>query len=674
MKAQEIHVPAQSGNRPERAVDNRRVVETLTSATPCMGASARITEVSSAEVPVRETMSSRTDMFTVIADIKSSSPPTSTPRDLEFQTPPQLRSLQDVDGRVGIPPTPTFAANNGENEEPFFGSSPTPGTRHCATSSNIPASLPVSGHECAVLNDPPSSPPEYRGSPRKDRKRSRFKASTLQREISYLAKSGPTRSMRMTDEANVRTKPVNDGTSGVVESFPMDIADDSLSADEQLPVPKRRRSLRSAYSRSHSAPSTPNVKGIGPSAIHLVKFDGVANKDDSRDHQTIKPAPTAEAISIPDQLEIVADSSGDDLELQIASQLEQDMALAGNVEEQTGEQEPARLSHSYPLTRKRKREILETPMTSENARPRSSRSAPAPDPSLEEVSEVRTTRSGRVRSSQASLNVNDPALTPSQSAIKKRKTQKAADAAATPEATTSEEQGGLAAEPDSLGRLETSESSPEKRRRSLRRGGQTGLPPAEDFQAKHELIRESRSRRKHTPDHSPELDETLTEVEETQENVTLDSNYGEPDAPAAVLDQAVEGTAIALTGYNQQKQVETAVEDHLDAADGGRELQPADGQQPKTHLPMRDVDPVVADEGSPDEAAPQTTAQAVPPDDTKAVSTEGEVTETAILDSLRNVLTHVKRSSLSRSALREVDDLLFEIRMETHEANRRYGV
>lgn len=55
----------------------------------------------------------------------------------------------------------------------------------------------------------------------------------------------------------------------------------------------------------------------------------------------------------------------------------------------------------------------------------------------------------------------------------------------------------------------------------------------------------------------------------------------------------------------------------------------------------------------------------------QTADTEGNIAEADIVNSLKKVLNDVKMMSLDRDALRQIDDLLFDIRVETHEATRR---
>jgi hypothetical protein len=50
-----------------------------------------------------------------------------------------------------------------------------------------------------------------------------------------------------------------------------------------------------------------------------------------------------------------------------------------------------------------------------------------------------------------------------------------------------------------------------------------------------------------------------------------------------------------------------------------------------------------------------------------------ETSEAGILASLRNALGSLRTATLGKSTLREIDDIMFDIRVEAHEAARRYG-
>lgn len=56
-----------------------------------------------------------------------------------------------------------------------------------------------------------------------------------------------------------------------------------------------------------------------------------------------------------------------------------------------------------------------------------------------------------------------------------------------------------------------------------------------------------------------------------------------------------------------------------------------------------------------------------------AAGQEAEASEAGILNSLKRVFSVIRTATLGRPALREIDDVMFDIRMEAHDANRRHG-
>jgi hypothetical protein len=52
---------------------------------------------------------------------------------------------------------------------------------------------------------------------------------------------------------------------------------------------------------------------------------------------------------------------------------------------------------------------------------------------------------------------------------------------------------------------------------------------------------------------------------------------------------------------------------------------------------------------------------------------QSDITEEGIAESLKKLLGEMKLATLGPDALREVDDLLFNIRVEAHEASRRHN-
>jgi hypothetical protein len=68
-----------------------------------------------------------------------------------------------------------------------------------------------------------------------------------------------------------------------------------------------------------------------------------------------------------------------------------------------------------------------------------------------------------------------------------------------------------------------------------------------------------------------------------------------------------------------------------------------------------------------DVATAEVQTEPVPP------NVEPDTSESGITRSLRKILADMKSAKLGQSALREVDDLLFNIRVEAHDASRRHS-
>lgn len=89
-----------------------------------------------------------------------------------------------------------------------------------------------------------------------------------------------------------------------------------------------------------------------------------------------------------------------------------------------------------------------------------------------------------------------------------------------------------------------------------------------------------------------------------------------------------------------------------------------------TDVMRNDTDVRALQEASDDTVMKTYVSEAVQTNETED---KHEITGEAIINSLRQVLSNIKKVNLTRSVLREVDDVMFDIRVEAHEAARRYG-
>jgi hypothetical protein len=103
-------------------------------------------------------------------------------------------------------------------------------------------------------------------------------------------------------------------------------------------------------------------------------------------------------------------------------------------------------------------------------------------------------------------------------------------------------------------------------------------------------------------------------------------------------------------------------------------------QAPETDIVMEEssVEKNVVDPSSAADVdeTPRYVSQGVQTDDVMVIepTTEPSQTGSSILGSLRKVLSGIKNVTFGRNVLREIDDVMFDIRVEAHEAARRSQV
>jgi hypothetical protein len=371
----------------------------------------------------------------------------------------------------------------------------------------------------------------------------------------------------------------------------------------------------------------------------------------------------------------IADSFSDDMETQVASQLEQDLESAGNMDEEPKSEAPSE-PPKQRTTRKRKRDAkeadaAETPSTRE--RRRSSRLSSTKSPSAVEDQESMSTRATRSMTTASSQNLKS---SPAESVAKRRKRQSKGErdilAAVISEALKpAKEQGTsqehIASSHDPVDVSGTTEISPQKRR-SSRLGGHATPAIAEESPSRRQSPRTARSRKQAKNKELLSESSSLRKVE------------------ASAIDSVTETAAVDFSGQNLTQIRELTQETSVHGSYLPEMITPDASVQPSTGG-SGDTEMVEAD--SPAEADPiddhaqvhaaQTNAGVnhhAPEDKlmiSQSVQTGTLVGQEGVISSLRRVLDDVKSTTLNLSALKEIDDLLFDIRVEMHEALRRHA-
>lgn len=626
--------------------------------------------------------SKHNDVFSIIDSIRSSSPPVQTPRELGFMTPPRPRQLSNPDMSTHSPRTPTFPAVAAENEDGFFGSSPTPGTRGRTqvVGSTIPSSLATDVMDSRMDVDPPSSPPGMKSLSPNSRNK------TTPSDLPQTPADRENENMSLMEKENICAVPTHDNTTvNNVTSEYTDLGKRKDDEPNQSEKPLKRR-LRSstgklqiaeapailepappiAREETESVPEPPdNDKSVSLESVHVPESAPKMGQEIMEGNVNQQETLT--------NLNCIADSFSDDMETQIASQLEQDLESAGNMNEETQSEAPSE-PPKQQATRKRKREAkeadaAETPSTRE--RRRSSRLSSAKSPSAGEVQESMSTRATRSMTTASSQN---PKSLPAESVAKRRKRQSKSEreisAAVISETLepakeqgTSQEQ--VASSHDPVQVSGTSEISPQKRR-SSRLGGHAAPAIAEESPSRRQSPRTARSRRQAKNKEPLSESSSLRKVEtSTIDSVTESSSAEIPDQNLTETRELTQETSVH--GSNDPVMITP-----------GALVQPSTGDSGDTEMVEADspAEPDPTDDHAQVDAA-QTNADVndrAAEDKTMishSVQTGTFVGQEGVISSLRRVLDDVKSTTLNLSGLKEIDDLLFDIRVEMHEALRR---
>ncbi|EAW10353.1 putative telomere length regulator protein (Rif1) [Aspergillus clavatus NRRL 1] len=618
------------------------------------------------------------DVFAIIDNIRPSSPQAQTPRELGFLTPPHARKLCSPDSGVNSPQTPTLPVAVAEIEDGFFGSSPTPGTRGRvpAGGSTNPSSLATEVMDSHMDIDPPSSPPGMRLLSPSSRNKSELSISH-QRPLNIGMGNGDTG-----DQENI-PNPAGEDKEVYSEPAPQVIqtANPTTNEPEQSEKPLKRR-LRSSMSK------------IPISETHTNTEETADAQQQEADNEPRTPTNLTERVDVtesvlenrPDvtndtanhdefstEMDCIADSFSDDMEIQIASQLEQDMESAEHMNEKPRSEPTPEPPSKQSMTRKRKREVdeaeAETPSTQE--RRRSQRLSSVKAPSVSAMQEAMSTRATRSMTSASSQHVKS---SPAPSVAKKRKRQSKTEleqlvdfgsqilgsVPALEQVTSSNDA------PKEPG---PTEISPQKRR-SSRLGGHAAPVMAEESLSRRQSPRTTRS-------HKPSPTKKAAVSENSFVRYTEPTTESTPEEPEV---QVSDKTEIQTQGANQESPV---LENHVPETAAAQASLPTVGED-STNLHMDDAGPSTEQASTSDHAqldeVPTGADELAQTSDTQPMTTQSTqtdnptetITQDGVISTLRKALHDIKMTTLDLTSLKEIDDLLFDIRVETHEALRRH--
>ncbi|KAJ5811987.1 hypothetical protein N7474_008288 [Penicillium riverlandense] len=629
--------------------------------------------------PVTNNRQTRREVFRMIEAIHSSSP-APTPGKSGLQTPTHLRRLHRSESANDLLLTPTFGA---AEHEGFLGSSPTPGTREPtpAASSEMPHMTTTHDIEMSMETDIPSSPPELHSgspSPRKNKKsrgarrRSARRKATAARSGKQDPVSNPTVSNLDMAEDSAAT---STGDTEVVSSQEpeMPLGGRLRSASGKV-TPAEPKSAPTAPVESSATTETVETPTRDTAALSSQKTASTAKSKKSKRKSTPKPKPqetqqeteelvgdtaSAPGAAVPDDF---VDSASEDVDTQIASQLEQDYQLSRNVAEPENSASHAE-QHSGPATRKRKRQ--EETRSSSRMETRRSSQRSATKELVPEAAQTETVESQSLAVPDATPRVSADKESP---VLRRRSTRssqlKEVESALPDSIPLAQEARQDSALQETVQEAETPQPPSKRIRKSLPR------PVAEESPAKNTPSRETRSsRRRSQPSQIASQSESLQEADtqfeqsasqgEPQHDETLDLDLVSettlsPDKPVEPIDLTV---SFNVQPDTQMNDVEPSTESrsvNLDIAMAGVSTDgPADAPVAKP------VPNIAHSTTQTDEQVPS--------------SIGADSSEAGISRSLSKILENMKTATLSPTALRDIDDLLFNIRVEAHEAFRRHN-
>ncbi|KKZ66382.1 hypothetical protein EMCG_07886 [[Emmonsia] crescens] len=460
-----------------------------------------------------------------------------------------VAKLGDLKNEESAPPTPTLHLAIAANDEEFLGSSPTPTSKTSAVQLDQMIGSPLSSVlDIAGLHseDPPSSPPQIQT-----------------HETGSIEASEGKRICEIKDQDIT----MNGDLSSPPRSSPTPVSSDTSRRRSVLS--SRKKPERKASSRSHNASNPEAIENTPkphyPSNIQADDADLVpSERGDVGKQPTLSRRDSRVSNVEGDRVDIIPDSFSDDLERQIASQLEQDLELSMDMEvssKGTQELDPSVVTRSM----KRKRDD-----TSLNQRDHVKRVSPDRR-SQAVVSGVIAPKDIAGHPEKTSGNDVSPSKQPSRTS--RRKANSMLDSIKAVNLSYD-----IGKSPHSPSQRKS------KKRRSLRLSGQSALP-------------------------EPSMEQTDQQV-----------------APQMSLGS-----------------------DMVESPAGDVEMS--------------------------DQADPSVSKEAVLASLTELEARPGktESSGAGILASLRSVLGSIKTATFGRPVLREIEDVMFDIKVEAHDAARRHG-
>ncbi|PYH47306.1 putative telomere length regulator protein (Rif1) [Aspergillus saccharolyticus JOP 1030-1] len=625
-----------------------------------------------------EDSSKRSELFSMIENLQSSSPPSNTPQDVHFMTPPQLRHLQSFETDAGTPQTPPLPPVSAENQYNYLGSSPTPIARSRSQFSDLHAAPALSSVPEASLDDEPrSSPPKIASLPAEHDSLTPApdaNGNTLDLETPV---STPGKSKKAKKKARRSAKLKKKSSSELNQTE--HVTQDASSNAADQPMTERLRSSTGKMSdtpqepaaeKHHAGNATDGEEPRHTSASKAYASATAFHTETGPQEEEGSLEITEVAESQAEQHNHITSSCNDDIDMedQVTSQLEQDLELAVDKDEAAGSERARVISQEALPSKKRKREAEEhTPRNKE--RRRSSRLTRMPAAAEEEEPDT-------TRSKQDLPNPKDLDSSPAESAPKRRKYDTRAEAADAIRPVTNSQ----VSEPSSSKDKDLESQDKSQKRRSSRLSGQAAPPIPEESPVSKKpkkSPRPSRSRKQGK--------DTNTIQEESDPQETAAGDETGVMAREKTSDRAGGAEGISEAPVVPEEVVEPRkpgdseqASSHPVSADGCNSSADSEIHMTDTH-PITEATskssktPSAGREKSSGKKKKKTRASSLNIQAGTETGTEAALvkSEAEITSSLRKVLDDVKLARLDRQSLKQIDDLLFDIRVETHEAMRR---
>lgn len=357
--------------------------------------------------------------------------------------------------------------------------------------------------------------------------------------------------------------------------------------------------------------------------------------------------------------------SSEETETQIASQLGQDLELAVDMDDRAQVERRTLVEQSSLRKRKRDDQHDTTQPPTRNDRRRSTRLSTARDINNLETSEADTSRSQSPAISHIDRSLS-PIKSESPTATRRsaRNLQRSESANVLPDSVPA-----IQCSPAPAITKDDETPRPSKRsRKSTRRMDQSFSDAVEEAQSP----RDTRSRVTRSQQHAID---SQSQSQPESPNPASENRIESNHLPRQNSDlDIVPGSLVVEELAGEQNIPPVSTEEATDSQISKSELRPKLGSvEPDIKMDMDlEVEDMVAEQQPSDDIDEQATATASTHIPEQMSQSQSNVSETGIIQSLRHLLGDMQVATLDPQALRQVDDLVFNIRVEAHDASRRH--